>query len=248
MANDVDGNEDRFDVGRVAARTFGVIGRNPLLFGGVAFLFSGLPTLVAAWAPRAWAGPGPIGFTVVTVAGLLAYVVLTSLMQTALVVATLQDLGGQRVDFGACVRRAVTMFMPLIGLAILTGALTLLGTVLLIVPGVMLYVMWFVAVPALVEERRGVLAALDRSQALTSGARWRIFGLVVAYLVIWLVIAGVSALLHRLAPGGTIQPIINAATTMVSSLIASTGVAATYVELRTVKDGTDIDGLAAIFA
>lgn len=243
------GKEDRFDIGRVAARTFGVIGRHPLLFGGVALLFSGLPTLALALAgslaPRLG---GNAGWIAPVLGSSLAYFVLASLMQTALVVATLQDLGGRRVDFGVCIRRALGMFVPLIGLSIVVGFGILAGAVLLIVPGVIVYLMWFVAVPALVEERRGILAALGRSRALTAGARWPIFGLVVAYMVLWLAIAGVSGLLGRLAPGETVVAFVNAAMTMISSLIASTGVAVAYVELRTVKEGADVDGLAAIFA
>ena len=41
---------------------------------------------------------------------------------------------------------------------------------------------------------------------------------------------------------------IEAATSMLTALISSAGVAATYVELRTAKEGADVDGLAEIFA
>lgn len=240
---------ERFDVGRVAGRTFGVIGRNPLLFFGIALLFSGLPTL--ALGLLGYASPSQAmgtGWVLPIALGFLTYFVLANLLQTSLVVATLQDLGGQRVDFAACVRRALVLFLPLIGMSFVIAFGVALGFLLLVVPGIIVYLMWFVAVPALVEEREGVFAALSRSAALTSGARWSIFGLVIAYAIFSIVVALVAGLLIRLAPGLAFTAVVNAATTTLNSLIASAGVAAAYVELRTVKEGTNIDDLAAVFA
>lgn len=242
---------ERFDIGRVAALTFGVIGRNPLLFIGVALLFSGLPAFVLALpdveAARSGFGEG-IGFIVPVVIFVFSYFVLGSLMQTSLVVATLQDLSGQRVDFAACLKRALVMFLPLVGLSILISLGVGAATILLVVPGIIVYVMWFVAVPALVEERRGVFAALGRSRALTKGARWPIFGLVVAYLILSLVVGLASGLTSVFSLTPTAAAVVSAVVTMLTSLIASAGVAATYVELRTVKEGANVDALAAVFA
>ena len=51
-------------------------------------------------------------------------------------------------------RRRATVIIPLIGLSILVAIGVVLGFVFLIVPGVILYLTWSVAAPALVEERR----------------------------------------------------------------------------------------------
>lgn len=243
---------ERFDVGRVAALTFGVIGRHPLLFVGVALLFSGLPALALA-SPYIIGAINPTersGFAALwaLVPPFFTYFILNSLMQALLVVATLQDLSGQRVDLAACFKRALILFVPLVALSLLLALAIGFGLILLIVPGVIAYVTWFVAVPALVEERRGVFAAFGRSARLTKGARGRIFGLVVAFIVVSLLISGASGLITTLSLGSFAGPIIEALTTMLTSLIASTGVAATYVELRTVKEGANVDALAAIFA
>lgn len=241
---------ERFDIGRVAALTFGVIARNPLLFGGVALLLAGLPAFAIASAEfRTAFVPGGL------FAGFLPFLfttfitlVLGALMQAILVMATLQDLSGQRVDIAACARRVLVMFFPLVGLTILMWLGVGAAAILLIVPGVIVYIMWFVAVPALVEERRGVIAALGRSRELTAGARWQIFGLVVAFVILSLLFGVVPSLLGFLSLGSLAETILQAAMSMLTSLIASAGVAATYVELRTVKEGTNVDALAAIFA
>src|SRR3546814_8344703 len=52
----------------------------------------------------------------------------------------------------------------------------------------MLFCMWAVVAPALVEERTGVFGAFGRSRELTKGARWKVFGLELILLVaMWIV-------------------------------------------------------------
>ena len=79
--------------------------------------------------------------------------VLQALVQGSLVRATLAYARGERATFGECISSSFGVVLPLIGLAIVMGLGIELGLVLLIVPGVMLFVMWSVASPALVAER-----------------------------------------------------------------------------------------------
>src|SRR3546814_19979116 len=52
----------------------------------------------------------------------------------------------------------------------------------------MLFCMWAVVAPALVEERTGVFGAFGRRRELTKGARWKVFGLELILLVaMWIV-------------------------------------------------------------
>jgi uncharacterized membrane protein len=79
----------------------------------------------------------------------------------------------------------LVVVLPLIGLGILHSLAVAVGFMLLIVPGVMLYMMWSVAAPALVAERNSVFAAFGRSRFLTRGARWKIFALQLVIIVIY---------------------------------------------------------------
>ena len=54
----------------------------------------------------------------------------------------------------------------------------------LVIPGLVLSTIWWVAIPVAVVERPGTVASLRRSSELTKGVRWRIFGLFVAYLLV----------------------------------------------------------------
>ncbi len=46
----------------------------------------------------------------------------------------------------------------------------------LLVPGFILLIMWFVAIPVCVVEQRGSWASMQRSAELTKGHRWKISG------------------------------------------------------------------------
>ena len=69
------------------------------------------------------------------------------------------------------------------------------GAILLLVPGLILAVMWSVVAPACVVERTGVFGAFSRSQELTRGYRWPIFGLYVAFFVLMIIISAVFGVL-----------------------------------------------------
>ena len=64
--------------------------------------------------------------------------------------------------------------------------LTLLGLLCFIVPGIILYVVWFFSFAVLAEKRTGFWSAMQESFALTEGYRWRLFLLMLACLPILL--------------------------------------------------------------
>ncbi|MFW8695946.1 hypothetical protein ACOI9Y_35795, partial [Mesorhizobium japonicum] len=66
----------------------------------------------------------------------------------------------------------------------------------------MLTVLWSVSAPAVVAEKRGVFEAMQRSRDLTRGYRWHIFGLLVIYLVLSMIV-GMLVGGVNLAAGGT---------------------------------------------
>ncbi len=80
-----------------------------------------------------------------------------------------------------------------IGLSLLVGMAAGIACLALIVPGVLLFIMWSLAVPTKVLEHKGVLDSMSRSMELTQGSRLRIF--VIGVLIVVLTI-GVSWLLQ----------------------------------------------------
>lgn len=80
-----------------------------------------------------------------------------------------------------------------VGLSLLIGLAAGAGMVLLVVPGVLLFLMWALAVPAKVLENLSVTDAMSRSSDLTRGDRGRVF---VIMLLFFVLAAGVSLLLR----------------------------------------------------
>ena len=150
-------------------------------------------------------------------------------------------LGGSPVTLG-------DISNPLAIAAIIIGFIIALGMFLLIVPGVILAIMFYVAIPVRVVEGRNIGDCLSRSEKLTKGHRWSIFGLLVLVVIISTLInavaGGLMAIIGNLPLMGTILYIVSAYITAFGSVIS----AMVYYELRAAKEGVDIDELSQVFA
>ncbi len=118
----------------------------------------------------------------------------------------------------------------------------------------MLAIAWCVAIPAYVVERPRIMDVFGRSAELTRGNRWRIFGLVLIWVIAMLIVEMVFAVIGGLSSLATVGgfPLLTRLVVLpliqvINGLIGATGVAALYVELRQIRDGVGPAGLAAIF-
>ncbi|HYI39046.1 MAG TPA: hypothetical protein VE053_01880 [Allosphingosinicella sp.] len=260
---------DRYDrtvsIGRIFSRAFGTLASNPVATLGIAFLFGALPSflliyLMASVGVQAVEYLGTAATIGVAIFSAVTAILLSMITQGALVRATVAFSEGRKASLGESAMAGLSVALPLFLLGILSALGVGLGLVLLLVPGVILYVMWSVAAPALVEERLGPIEAFGRSRYLTSGARWKIFGLILVILVVYLMFSAVVEVLSAMTYGGNADlssnfmtgvPLGYLATTVISGTISSAvwGVVLTslYVELREWKDGPRTEALADIF-
>jgi uncharacterized membrane protein len=267
--------EDRtMSMGRVLERAFATITHNPLVTLGLAFLFGAVPSLLSTYATnlmraditrtRLSGGQQSLSNFGYEIAGVMLFswalaILIAALTQAVLTRATTAESDGRKAGFGECIAAAFRVVFPLAALMILLVLAVMLGFLLLIVPGVMLYVMWSVASPVLVEEHRGVFGSFKRSQQLTKGARWKIFGLLLIILVFAWVLEAAAALaafqmvgLDGMRAIGTGQlPIAYTIVMLVISTLTNvfwgTVQASTYVELRQWKEGGSSEQLAEVF-
>jgi hypothetical protein len=177
----------------------------------------------------------------------LFWVALFSVCETALIYGAFQDIRGRPFEIGASLGRAGSRIIPAIGAAICAVALVMMGSALLAVPGIICLTMFFVVIPVSVVESLGPLRSLGRSRELTKGHRWRILAI---YLVPAAVISIVNFVVLRF--GIRLAGIAGYATgTFLITAIGSTYQAivniVTYHGLRSVKEGLDIEHLAAVF-
>ncbi|HEX3887012.1 MAG TPA: hypothetical protein VHW05_05905 [Phenylobacterium sp.] len=249
----------KLDIGRVIQQLFAALSRNFATFAILAVILVGVPTaIVYGFQPNVTATSaaafnfGPrLAYSIVSgiVAGLSGLI-----LQGTIIYGTVSDLNGKPVSVADSLRIGLYTFLPLLGIGILMGLAIGIGMILLIVPGIILAIVWCVAIPAYVVERPSLMDVFGRSAALTRNNRWRIFGLMIVFfiavLIIELVLGIVGGVTNLISFGGlpvvtrfVILPLINVA----SALIGATGGAVLYVELRRLRDGVGPQGLAAIF-
>lgn len=266
MATAVPVYEDRaMSIGRVFQRAISAVQLNPVVILGLALVIGALPGLLLSYgffrlglgSPNAVRSGliSPSGFFAGTFLSSLIMLILSALVQGALTRAAVTANEGQRATFGESFAAAFRVVFPLIGLSILWSIGVMIGFVLLIVPGIILLMMWAVAVPSLVVERQGVFAAFRRSAELTKGARWKIFGLCLVLLVIyWLLsiivgIVGLGMYTPSNPAGLTIANIIGSILVgTIFNTMWGTIQPSLYVELRQQKEGGSIENLEQVFA
>lgn len=177
-----------------------------------------------------------------------AFILFIQPLSTAIILyAAFQHMRGLPVRLGDSISRGLARFLPLVGVMVLSTLGILLGFFLLIIPGLILMVMWYVAVPVCVVERAGPITSLGRSQALTKGHRWKLFGL---YILV-LIVSGIGGALLPLGgaalagpAGGLLAQIVWQG---VAQAFGSVLIVVAYHDLRVAKEGVDIERIAVVF-
>lgn len=243
-----------FDLGRVIQRTFVSIRHNWRVYFGAAALLVGVPSLIMSWGQTSVLGARSGAAVGAIFGGLILYIIGFFLLQGMVLKAAVNGFNGKSTPFGRAFDAAISKVLPLIGLAILTFLALMVGFLLLIVPAVFLCVIWSVAAPSLVAEQRGVFESFTRSAELTRGHRWSVLGLLAIYMamswVISLVGGGIGLALAGFGAAGiNAAPvmILNTLVNIITGVGASVGAASLYYELRTAKEGSGAEALAAVF-
>lgn len=250
--------------------------RNPrAVFGAglIGGLLLGAATLLGGvydFAAKRAAGPIPDNPTSAEVWGELRRSLVALLIQypatltgsailSGLVAAvTMRDVLGVRTTLGDAWIRSRRFVLPIVGVALLSALLGTFGLLLLIVPGVIFYIRWSCAVPAMVVEQLGIRMAMRRSWSLVRGSTWRVLGLLLLSAVIFGAFTGfatfVGYVVAGLSAGGPEPYAVDASipiayyviTAMVIALIctfvapiASVYTVLVYLDLRMRKEGLD---------
>lgn len=129
-----------------------------------------------------------------------------------------------------------------------------LGLLFCLVPGIWLWGMWAVAVPAIVVERQGAVGALTRSSDLVKGRFWPVLGIL---LLLWVArtianyaVQTISTVLLFTGPGEdlTVNGVISAGLQFGVDLFVlpftAAAIAVLYFDLRVRKEGFDLELLA----
>jgi hypothetical protein len=150
--------------------------------------------------------------------------------QGALIYAALKVIGVGRVSAGECLSAGVRLWGPVLGINILAGLGSLLGLILLIVPGLFLAVAWSVALPIRIAGKPGVGAALEKSFEMTRGSRWMIFAIWLVLIVVAVVVFGLVSAITAIATGLD-SPVLEVIVAPLLAGIAGIGAALVYASI-----------------
>ena len=242
-----------FTIGRVVKLAFVVMFRNVLVVLLVAILGYGSQYVLNIEVGPALGKLLPMSFSARSTASYYSFGILDlpclAFVHGSLAYLAFGRLAGHRVRIGETLRTGARALVPVAAVSLVITVGTSLAGLLLIVPGFVLYLRWYVAVPVVVNEAPGFLPSLSRSAHLT-------FGLVAAFGVLGtLVFIGRTLLTMSVfswpasirSLAFVVVPIIS---TLVGVLIGAFSAiiqGVSYAELRRVKEGGLSQQLAAVF-
>ena len=127
-------------------------------------------------------------------------VVLLSFVGTAVVQGALIEAVDQqrRQSPDGLVRATWARAGALVGVSVLTGVGVGVGLFLLVVPGLILFTRWSLAVPAVMLEGRSPREAMRRSRELVQGHGWQVFAI---FVTVTAIAFGASFALEQLLSG-----------------------------------------------
>lgn len=172
--------------------------------------------------------------------------VLSALCEAMILYAAFQTLRSRPVSIAGSVARGLQRFFPVVGTSLLTSIIVTLGIFLLVVPGVIASIMLALALPVCVVEKLGPVDSLSRSAELTKGYRWQIFGTFFAVGIVELV-AVLALGVTRHSDTLALYLVLLFVVAVLFRAYQSVLVAIIYHDLRVIKDGIDLEGIASVF-
>lgn len=182
----------------------------------------------------------------------LAEMMLLMLSQAAIIHGVFRSLKGESTSFSACLETAASRWLPVLGATLLVWLVTVLGTAMCIVPGILATLIFYVAIPVVVVEGHGPVQAIQRSDKLTQGSRVQLFGLYLIMAVTGWAGAGIiGRFINAVAFGGgeliasmLFKSLFTIGLTTFQAILA----VVVYYELRLIKDeDTGAGELLAVF-
>jgi hypothetical protein len=167
---------------------------------------------------------------------------------------------GEPLRAGASLGGGLRAAWSALGVTVLGGLALVVGTLLLVVPGLIVLAITFIAIPAAVTEGMGAVAALGRSRELTRDRRLAVLAVVlVDYAVVFAVVAATTAAseIHAtsvIQDGGDPHltqigwMFVTVASGAALSALGACLATATYLDLRLDKEGPPPDDVARVFA
>ncbi|WP_158814373.1 hypothetical protein [Methylocapsa sp. S129] len=230
-------------VGDVLGKSFDLFSARWAPFVGLA-LVAFAPTFAFSFVPVT---PGSSSGSGVQFAFIVIRLVCGALANAAVIYGVVQELRGRGFTFSDSLRSGFGRMGAVLGLSLLVGLLVVLASIALVVPGIIVWCMYAVAVPVCVVEQRGARASMTRSSFLTRGNRWRIFGI---FALIFVASVVIGAIIGYVAGHTGGMYLVLVASYLIEAIVGAfnaVAIGVLYYQLRVAREGVDIENIASVF-
>jgi hypothetical protein len=242
-------------VGEILDTSFSLYRRHFGALATVALVCTGIPLALRLFLQSAG---GFFTNVALSLLYLLSLVVLNLVATGATVFIVSESYLGRPISAREALGRATPYMGRILICSMLIAFAVGLGFLFLFIPGIILAVGLAVSIPAVIlEPGPGPVGALSRSWQLTSGSRWRIFGLGVTLLVLLYVpVVAVTGLFAMVLPGAGSRFGPSSSATLVALALGGLVqmfiyplfycvLTVAYYDLRVRKEGFDLELLAS---
>jgi hypothetical protein len=229
--------------GSLLARSLNTLTKNFGVFVVISLIFQ-VPNILVSYLASASLSPTAAG-----VVSNIASSLFGAMVAGGVLFGVVESLRGGKADVGKCIQVALSRFVPIFLVSLLYGIGVGIGLVLLIVPGVILLCVWYVAIPVTVVEQPGVIKAFGRSAELTKGHRVTLFITLLVFIGISIAVSYLL-LAPMLAKGGNemVVLLISLGMALTLGLWSQVAMGVAYHDLRVKKEGITTEQIAEIFA
>jgi ribosomal protein L40E len=160
------------------------------------------PQQVYTWLPGFFATLIPLISSIVIVS-----IVFSAIAQGSAIKMASEQIEKGQTDLGGSVRFTASKLLWIWALSIVVGIIVILGFIALIIPGIILAIMYSLALPVLLIEDKGVLDSMGKSRQLVSHRWLKTFA---TFLVLAIIVIIASAIVNAITgPLGIYGPVVN---------------------------------------
>jgi hypothetical protein len=223
----------KLDIGSVFSRIFSTYGSQFAVLIGIALIIF-LPVAVINGLILA----GDVNAIGVAISFLVS--LIAGAWYTGVVVSAAEDmLDGQRDhSIGDLLSSTTRFILALIAAGFLYAIAVGIGTILLVLPGIFIFVAFGLFAPAIVVEQKGVFEAFGRSWELVKGNWWRVFLiLIVVFILVGIVHNIITAIFRAIADSFVTLAIGEWIANALLAPVSALAIAIIFFGLRQAKEG-----------